>query len=74
LGERTQIHNLEKMRKITIYKDMNEPYLSALKQGLADTPEERFIRFFEEKAKFQRFMGINHEIKRQIIIKKVTWI
>jgi hypothetical protein len=45
-----------------------------LKQGLEESPDERFIRFFEERAKFRAFMGIVVPLKRKIVIRKVSWI
>ena len=44
-------------RKITIYKNLNEPYKAMLRRGLDETPEERYKRFFEEQAKFKEFIG-----------------
>ncbi|MCP1382975.1 hypothetical protein [Runella salmonicolor] len=61
-------------RKITIYKNLNEPYEAMLQRGLQETPDECFVRFFEERAKFRAFMGIKKSLKREIIIRKVSWI
>lgn len=61
-------------RKITIYNNLNEPYEAMLKQGLKESPDERYIRFFEERAKFRAFMGIVVPLKRKIVIRKVSWI
>jgi hypothetical protein len=61
-------------RKITIYKNLNEPYEAMLKRGLEESPDERFIRFFEERAKFRAFMGIVVAPKRKIVIRKVSWM
>lgn len=60
--------------KISIYKNLNEPYEAMLKLGLEETPEERFERFFLNRAKFRAFMGINASVERKITIRKVTWI
>ena len=68
---------MEKKKKtITFYQDMNGPYLESLRQGLKDTPEERCIKFFEERRKFKEIMGIKRDpnAKRKIIIKEATWI
>lgn len=68
---------MEKKKKtITFYEDMNGPYLESLRQGLKDTPEERCIKFFEERRKFNEIMGIKKDpnAKRKIVIKEVTWI
>ena len=67
---------MDKKRKIIIYGDMNGPYLESLRQGLKDTPEERCVKFFEERRKFNKIMGIKKDpnAKRTIEIKKVTWI
>ena len=66
----------KKKRQITFYDDMNGPYLESLRQGMMDTPEERYIKFFEEMRKFRKIMGIEKDpnAKRTIEIKKVTWI
>ena len=61
-------------RKITIYNNLNEPYEAMLKQGLKESPDERFIRFFEERAKFRASMGIASPLKRKIVIRKASWI
>lgn len=61
-------------RTIRIYKNLNEPYEAMLKQGLEETPNERFIRFFEERAKFRTIMGITAPLKRKITIRQVSWI
>lgn len=61
-------------RRITIYKDFNEPHEPMLKRGLEESPDERFIRFFEERAKFRAFMGIVAPLKRKIVIQKASWI
>lgn len=44
-------------RKITIYKNLNEHYEAMLQRGLQETPNERFVRFFEERAKFRALRG-----------------
>jgi len=61
-------------RKINIYKNLNEPYEIGLQQGLEDTPEERFIKFFINRMKFRQFMGIQEPIRKKITIRQVTWI
>ena len=64
-----------KKKTITIYEDMNGPYLESLRQGLKDTLEERYVKFFEERRRFNEIMGIKKDpnAKRTIEIKKVTW-
>ncbi|WP_221390200.1 hypothetical protein [Dyadobacter sp. NIV53] len=64
---------MEKKRKITFYEDMNGPYLESLRLGLKDTPEERYVKFFEEQRKFKEIMGIKKDpnAKREIVIKEV---
>lgn len=66
---------MEKKRKITIYEDLNGPYMESLRQGLKDTPEERYVKFFEERRKFNQIMGIKKDpnAKRTIEIKEITW-
>jgi hypothetical protein len=61
-------------KRIKIYKDMNGPYEEMLRQGHIDTPEERFEKFFRERAKFRAFIGWEKPKGRSITIKKVTWI
>jgi hypothetical protein len=67
---------MEKKKRIIIYKDKNDPYLESLREGIKDTPEERYIKFFENRRKFNELMGIKKDpnAKKTIEIKKVTWI
>ena len=67
---------MDAKKRITIYEDKNGPYMDSLRQGLIETPEERFIKFFEQRTKFKKMMGIKDKLsdKRSIVIKKVTWI
>jgi hypothetical protein len=55
---------------------VNDPYLESLKQGLSESPEVRYRKFFEGKRKFNKIMCIKKDpnTKRTIEIKKVTWI
>ncbi len=66
---------MEKKRTITIYDDMNGPYLESPRQGMTDTVEERYYKFFEEIRKFNKIMGIKKDpsARRTIEIKEVTW-
>lgn len=68
--------NMEKKKRIIIYKDKNDPYLESLREGRKESPEERYIKFFENRRKFNEFMGIKKDpnAKKTIEIKKVTWI
>jgi hypothetical protein len=61
-------------KRIKIYAHPNDPYLESLAVGRAESPDQRFIRFFEERKKFREIMGIEHKVVRQIVIKKVEWI
>ncbi|MCE7041862.1 hypothetical protein [Dyadobacter sp. CY312] len=63
-------------RKIRIYEDMNGPYLESLKQGLSESPEVRYRKFFEEKIRFNKIMGTQKDpnARRTIEIKEATWI
>ena len=65
---------MEDKRKVTFYDDLNGPYLESLRQGLKDTPEERCVKFFEERRKFNEIMGIKKDpnAKREIVIKEAT--
>lgn len=67
---------MKKRKSIIVFKDKNGPYEEALRQGLIDTPEERYVKFFEAKRRFNEIMGIKKDpnAKRTIIIKEVTWI
>lgn len=67
---------MEKKRVITIYKDQNGPYRQSLLDGLNEGPEKRFVKFFEEKEKFDYFMGIKKVPlkERTIIFRDPTWI
>ncbi|WP_149242030.1 hypothetical protein [Dyadobacter sp. 32] len=66
----------KKKRQITFYEDMDGPYLESLRQGMMDTPEERYVKFFQEMKRFRQIMGIKEmpEAKRTIEIKEATWI
>jgi len=67
---------MRKKGKITFYDDLNGPYLESLRQGLRDTPEERCVKFFEQRRKFNEIMGIKKDLnaKREIVIKVATWL
>ncbi len=66
---------MEKTKQVIIYKDKNDPYLDSLRQGKKDTPEERYIKFFENRRKFNEFMSIKKDpnAKKTIEIKKADW-
>ena len=40
---------MEKKKRIIIYTDKNDPYQESLREGMKDTPEERYIKFFENR-------------------------
>ncbi|TDE12807.1 hypothetical protein [Dyadobacter psychrotolerans] len=65
-----------KKRAITIYDDMDGPYLESLRQGMTDTVEGRYYKFFEEIRKFNKIMGIKKDpnARRTIEIKGLTWM
>jgi|GEM_PF-2903795 len=67
---------MDAKKRIAIYEDKNGPYMESLRQGLIDTPEERFIKFFEQRRKFKEMMGIQKDYgaKKQIVFKVVSWI
>jgi hypothetical protein len=67
---------MEKKRVITLYKGLNEPYITSLLKGAQESPEERYVKFFELKRKFDYFMGLGKEStnKRTITIRKAEWI
>jgi len=48
----------------------------SLRQGLTDTVEERYYKFFDEMRKFNKIMGIKKDpnARRTIEIREVTWI
>ncbi len=66
---------MEKRKQIIIYKYKNDPYFESLREGKIDTPEERYIKFFENRRKFNEFMGIKKDpnAKKTIVIKKAYW-
>jgi hypothetical protein len=47
-----------------------------LLKGAQESPEERYVKFFELKRKFDYFMGLGKEStnKRTITIRKAEWI
>ncbi len=61
---------------ITVYEDLNGPYIDAMLHGMNERPEERFERFFQTRRKFEYFMGpeIVSRGKRIITIGKAEWI
>ncbi len=61
-------------KQIKIYTHPNDPYLESLAVGRAESPDRRFVRFFEERKKFREIMGIEYKVIRKIVIKKVEWI
>lgn len=66
---------MEKRKRIIFYKDKNDPYLESLREGKRDTPEERYVRFFENRRKFNEFLGIKKDpnAKKTIEIKNADW-
>ena len=67
---------MEKKRAITLYKDKGEPYFNAMLDGMKESPEERFVKFFENKAKLNQFLGLaTQQTKRHTLtIRKAEWI
>ena len=63
-------------RKIIFYDDLNGPYLESLRQGLIDTPEERYVKFFQEQRRFREIVGIKKDpnAKKVLTISKPSWI
>jgi hypothetical protein len=61
-------------KQIKIYAHPNDPCLELLAVGRSESPDRRFIRFFEERKKFREIMGIEYKLIRKIVIKKVEWI
>lgn len=68
--------NMEtKKRLITIYKNLDDPYVDVMLTGMGETPRERFDRFFEIRKKFELFIGFDHSTRdRTIKIRKAEWI
>jgi hypothetical protein len=47
------------MNGISLFiNNINAPYRPSLLDGLREGPKKRFVKFFEEKEKFDYFMGI----------------
>jgi len=64
-----------KKRLITIYKNLDDPYVDVMFTGMGETPRERFDRFFEIRKKFELFIGFDHSTRnRTIKIRKAEWI
>lgn len=64
-----------KKRIITIYKNLDDPYVDVMLTGMGETPRERFDRFFEIRKKFELFIGFDHSTRdRTIKIRKAEWI
>ncbi|HWV33131.1 MAG TPA: hypothetical protein VN038_25910, partial [Dyadobacter sp.] len=63
-----------KKRVITIYKNLNDPYVDIMLTGNGETPSERFDRFFEIRKKFELFKGFDHSTRdRTMKIRKAEW-
>ncbi|MCF0053690.1 hypothetical protein LXM25_26700 [Dyadobacter sp. LJ53] len=67
---------MEKKRVITFYQDKSEPYFQAMLDGMKESTEERFIKFFENKAKMDAFLGLVKPkgSRRTLTIQKPEWI
>lgn len=67
---------MEKKKKTITFYDLSSSYLEWLRQGLKDTPEERCVKFFEQRRKFNEIIGIKEDsnAKRQIVITVATWL
>lgn len=67
---------MERKRVLTIYKDESEPYFQAMRDGMKETPAERFIKFFENKVKMEQFLGTIKPkgASRTLTIQKPEWI
>ncbi|MCF0042920.1 hypothetical protein [Dyadobacter fanqingshengii] len=67
---------MEKKRVITFYKDKGEPYFQAMLDSMKESPAERFVKFFENKAKMDAFLGLVKPkgSRRTLTIRKPEWI
>jgi len=65
---------MKKKRTITIYRDLGEPYERMLEQGLQETPEERYRRFFVMQSRLWAIKGRPYNGKRTISVSKPAWI
>jgi len=56
-------------RSELLYKYKNDPYIESLREGKLDTPEERYIKFFENRRRFNEFTGIKKikTLKKRLI-------
>ncbi|MGA0558419.1 hypothetical protein ACO2Q8_17290 [Larkinella sp. VNQ87] len=60
-------------KRIVVYQDLNEPYEKLLADGLNETPEERYVKFFRMQARLWALKGRPfHE--RKVILKPHPWI
>ncbi|SKB98292.1 hypothetical protein [Dyadobacter psychrophilus] len=67
---------MENKKVITFYKDKSDPYFQAMLDGMKESPAERFVKFFENKAKMDEFLGLVKPkgSRRTLVIQKPEWI
>jgi hypothetical protein len=67
---------MNKGRVITIFKDLNDPYIQSMIDGAKESPEERSIKFFQQWREMDYFFGNIQPTdgERKITIRKAEWI
>ena len=60
-------------KRIVFYDDLNDPYEKQLADGLKDTPEERYVKFFHMQARLWALKGFPNW-ERKITIKTHPWL
>lgn len=60
-------------KRIVFYQELNEPYEKLLSDGVKDTPEERYRKFFQMQARIWALKGKPNREKK-IVIKPHQWI
>jgi len=64
---------MEKKRRITFYQDLNGPYEQMLEDGLKDTPEERYIKFFQMQNRLWALKG-KPAAEKKLTFGRPSWI
>jgi hypothetical protein len=61
---------------ITIFKDLNDPYIQSMLDGAKESPAERSIKFFQQWREMDYFLGSIQPTDgaRKITIRKAEWI
>ncbi|WP_461112445.1 hypothetical protein [Spirosoma jeollabukense] len=60
-------------KRIILYKTLDEPHVRQLRNGLLETPEERYRGFFAMQARLWALKG-RPKFPKSITIRKPSWI